>query len=427
MFKEEIKNLYNENISKLKSIDEECTFYDLLKTTLHPAILQYISAELDYVVFEDRLKFSDSTLISYKENTFNESFAIVADEVKKNKRFKKEYFHKLILYAISFNVNFLIQQVNTIKIFLFDDKEKKNKTEIEKTLNYFFYYDYLRKAIWLFLEKTKEEISFKEFSNFIENVEEKLRTKYIRKVIKAFLNSITDFWNKDKSENVILSTNIIDSFLQSMKLEWARQKFREEFLEHSGKLCDVKDVKIFFDSLLPGLFYSSSNIVKESVKHTEKKIFSDESVYEQKRELKRKDDEQIEIEKDNEELEVVYDLDDNDDEIIEKSRINKTDIRDDQLYEFGDSDYVNAINDSIQEILSKKKINKVIEEVFDDDSELFIQTVERMLTHNNQKEALLIIDKLFKLKDLKPSSRLAKVFKKIISEYIDRVQGYDVR
>ncbi|MBN2572494.1 MAG: hypothetical protein JXA68_10230 [Ignavibacteriales bacterium] len=421
MFKEEIKNIFNKSIIKLESIGNTCTFYDLLKTNLHPAILQYISAELDYVVFEDRLKFSESTLINYKDTTFNESFNIIADDVKKNKVFEKEYFIKLILYAVSFNINFITQPIETVKKFLFDGKEIKTKTEIAKTINYFYYYDYLRKAVQLFLDKSKDKIKLVEFNSYIDKVEEKLRTKYIRNVIKTFVNSISDFWKNIGNENIILSTNVVEVFLNEMKLDRARDKFLDEFTNRSGKLSDIKDIKIFFDFLFQGIFYSTSRITSESVKPTEKIIQHEEKVLTKEQTLKF--EEESIVDGDEEELEVIYDLDETKDEIIEKNVINESHIKDEQVYEFGDAEYANIINDSIQGILSKKKINKVIEEVFDDDTESFIQTVERLLTNNTQDEAFIIIDKLFNSKGLKSNSRLAKIFKKTIAEYIDRVHN----
>ena len=56
MFEREIQFIYDFSHNKIKSLGSFITFSQLKSTELHPAILQYISAEIDFYIFEDRQK-----------------------------------------------------------------------------------------------------------------------------------------------------------------------------------------------------------------------------------------------------------------------------------------------------------------------------------------------------------------------------------
>jgi len=56
MFEKEIKFISDFSLNKLKSFGSFVTFEKLSTTDLHPAIIAYISAELDYMIFRDRKK-----------------------------------------------------------------------------------------------------------------------------------------------------------------------------------------------------------------------------------------------------------------------------------------------------------------------------------------------------------------------------------
>ena len=56
MFEKEIKFISDFCLNKVKGLGSFFTYDKLAGTDLHPAILRYISAELDYMIYADRKK-----------------------------------------------------------------------------------------------------------------------------------------------------------------------------------------------------------------------------------------------------------------------------------------------------------------------------------------------------------------------------------
>ena len=65
MFEREIKFIYDFNLNKVNRLGPYFTFEQLLASDVHPAILQYISAEIDYLIYEDRQKLLKNSLFDY--------------------------------------------------------------------------------------------------------------------------------------------------------------------------------------------------------------------------------------------------------------------------------------------------------------------------------------------------------------------------
>jgi len=65
MFEREVKFIYDFNSNKVKKLGPSATFTELLPLGIHPAILQYISAEIEFRVFEDRQTLLKHSMFDY--------------------------------------------------------------------------------------------------------------------------------------------------------------------------------------------------------------------------------------------------------------------------------------------------------------------------------------------------------------------------
>ena len=65
MFEKEIKFIYDFNLNQIRKLGTYTTYDQLTETELHPAIIQYISAEIDYLIFEDRQKLLSNSIFDY--------------------------------------------------------------------------------------------------------------------------------------------------------------------------------------------------------------------------------------------------------------------------------------------------------------------------------------------------------------------------
>ena len=87
MFEKEIEFIYKYNLNKIKHLGSFITYEQLLLTNLHPALLQYLSAEIDFLIFEDRQKLLKDSLFDYSGEKITEYFAQIGEEIKRTRKF----------------------------------------------------------------------------------------------------------------------------------------------------------------------------------------------------------------------------------------------------------------------------------------------------------------------------------------------------
>ena len=171
MFEREIKFIYDFNLNKVNKLGPYFTFEQLVSTELHPAVLHYISAEIDYLIFEDRHKLLKNSVFDYSGDKITQLFSQISEEVKRNKRFALEYISKLILHASSFNVNFLVRPKWTLIKFIFDEGDHKTTAEIKQILNYLSYHKYLKKILISYINKKKIiSLNSSEFTDLLDEI-----------------------------------------------------------------------------------------------------------------------------------------------------------------------------------------------------------------------------------------------------------------
>ena len=67
MFEKYINRIYQTNVEKLGSLGERTTLKELKNTDLHPAFINYLSAELDYLIYKDRSKILNESQFDYTD------------------------------------------------------------------------------------------------------------------------------------------------------------------------------------------------------------------------------------------------------------------------------------------------------------------------------------------------------------------------
>jgi hypothetical protein len=125
MFEREIQFIYDFNYNKVKKLGSFITYEQLQHSDIHPAILQYISGEIDFLIFEDRQKLLRDSLFDYSGEEISNHFSKISEEIKKTKRFSQNYIEKLILHATSFTLHYISRPNWSLLKFIFDDEKKQ--------------------------------------------------------------------------------------------------------------------------------------------------------------------------------------------------------------------------------------------------------------------------------------------------------------
>lgn len=542
MFEREIKFIYDFNLNKVNKLGPYFTFEQLQNADLHPAILHYISAEIDYLVFEDRQRLLKNSVFDYSGEKISYHFGMITEELKRVKRFSLEYVAKLILHATSFTVNFLVRPKWTLTRFIFDESKHKTTNEIKQILNYVYYYKYLKTIIITYINSKKIlSMNVGEFEELLNKTDQLSIESNFNGVISNSFISMAEFFNIGQMQKTRIPLTAVELFLEEKNLPIHLQKITDMFGTDENANYHISDYmrvinsvvvekEVVEDQLQPELpfgdisnqkridelnhvenideqnFVSEKKVVFDNVsledditeyrenevlleKNIEKEIQIEE---EQINEEKKFDDDKIDSKSDENYDEEVISLEENtlsnedyagftskeldelrfgeeyeeqsfESEQVEELEAQNEDLNFDSNFEESDKeneisheqqlsfedkeekssssinqdlnqpqqeiDLIDSKNEEkkesnskleLSEIIEHKKVDKIIEVIFDFDFEDFANTIDEVSRCKNIDDALLIINETLEKRKINRNSKEAEALKEIISEYFNQ-------
>ncbi len=254
MFEKEIEFIYNYNLNKLQQLGSFITYEQLLSTDIHPALLQYVSAEIDFLIYEDRIKLLKDSLFDYSGDVIVEHFANIGEEIKRTKKFSLDYLKKLLLHASSFNVNYLIRPKWSLLQFVFETESEKPKqiVEVKQILNYLYYYPYLKRLLISFFDKKRIiAISLSEMEELLNKIDKINHESNFDKVLDNALEGISEFINMGEKRNRKISLQMVDLFLTDKGLAQYKPSLTEKYGVNASikfEISDFKNTILSYDS-----------------------------------------------------------------------------------------------------------------------------------------------------------------------------------
>ncbi|MCX7797157.1 MAG: hypothetical protein N2249_00860 [Melioribacter sp.] len=244
MFEREIKFIYDFSLNKVNKLGPYFTFEQLSAVELHPAVLNYISAEIDYIIFEDRQKLLKDSIFDYSGEKISYYFSLINEEIKKTKRLSFEYVSKLILHSTSFTINYLVRPKWTLKKFIFDEDEHRTTTEIKQILNYVYYYNYLKKILISYINSKKIlSMNLQEFSELLDKIDNIGLETNFTKILNSALTSMADFFNIGEIQKSKIPLQAIELFLEEKNLKEHLKKLQIAFGNDKTIKCNIKDLQ----------------------------------------------------------------------------------------------------------------------------------------------------------------------------------------
>lgn len=251
MFEKEIKFIYDFNLNKLNKFGSFFSFAQLKESDIHPAILHYISAEMDYLIFEDRQKLVRDSIFDYSGEKVAGYFSLINEELKKSKRLSSDYVAKIMLHSISFNVNFLVRPKWALAKFIYEEESHRTGAEIKQILNYVYFYKYLRKIITSYINNKKViSLNSVEFAELLKNIDEATIQANYRGMISASLDAMADFFNIGGVHRTRVPFNAVQIFLEDKGLDAPLMRMREEFSDDPNNRIEINDLKNLLSSVL---------------------------------------------------------------------------------------------------------------------------------------------------------------------------------
>lgn len=244
MFENEIEFIYQYYINKIKSLDSFVTFGQLASAELHPALLQYVSAEIDYLIYEDRQKLLKESLFDYSGDEINRHFNQIGEEIKLTKKFSKEYITKLLFHATSFNVNYVVRPNWSLLQFIFENESEKQVAEVKQILNYLYYYPfYKRILINYFNKKHLYKITESELTGVLNRIDKINIENSFNGIIEESLNNIVSFVNSGEVGNNKISKEIIELFLWDKLISDPSNLIDKKLGSNSEEKFKIEDFK----------------------------------------------------------------------------------------------------------------------------------------------------------------------------------------
>lgn len=250
MFQTEIKFITDFTVNNVKKLGAFFTFEKLLDTNIHPAIKQYLNAEFEYLIYEDRQKLIEKSLFDYSGARISHYFTMISDEIKKTKKVSFEDIKILISRAVSFNVSYVIKPNWSLQKLVFGDKKSISVGELELAINYPYYYDYFKNVFRAYLSKRNlVNISATEFELIMNKVDRELFSAHFEKLVDNSISSIADFFSIGGLSKRSISVEAVEIFLKEKNLIDHLLKLKRAIPDPARKKYDVDDIrKIIFSA-----------------------------------------------------------------------------------------------------------------------------------------------------------------------------------
>ncbi len=277
MFEKEIKFIVDFSLNKLKKLGSSFTYESILSTDIHPAIVQYISAELDYLIFEDRKKLLQQSVFDYSGPEIAKHLDAISQVIKKNKRISYEDIKKLVIQAVSFNINFTVRPKWSLLKLIFDGVDSKVSDEIKLVLNSIYYYDYIKSVIINYINKKNiQTLNSTEFEMLINKLDKELFVTKTEQLVDNMLYSIADFYNVGEVSKNKVPPSGVELFLIEKNLMDYLLRLRKALPEQAKQSYEIDDIRKILYTPVP----LDKQVILPSISEEEEAI--EEKVIEEK-------------------------------------------------------------------------------------------------------------------------------------------------
>ncbi|MBZ0199573.1 MAG: hypothetical protein K8H86_06885 [Ignavibacteriaceae bacterium] len=283
MFEKEIQFISDFTLNKIKKLGPFFTFEKLFNAEVHPAIVQYISAELDYLIYEDRQKLLSKSVFDYSGSEITKHFLAIGQEIKKSKKVSYQDVKNLVVQAVSFNINFTVRPRWSISKLAFDKDEFRTAEEINIILSYIYYYDYIRNVVNAYIRKKGlVNISASDFSLVLGRLDKELFTVRTTELIDNSLYAIADFTSIGGLKKKTVPVSSIEMFLKEKNLIDYLFKLRRAMPSEAKQKYTVEEIRrVLYSSSQPdekAVLPSQENVEIETPEDQQDELVVEEEI-----------------------------------------------------------------------------------------------------------------------------------------------------
>jgi hypothetical protein len=438
MFEKEIKFINDFCLNKINKAGSFLTFEKLKGIEIHPAILKYISAEMDFQIYKDRQVLLQKSAFDYSGAEISKYFRMIALEIKKSKRISENEITDLISQAVTFNFNYLTKPDETLLSFIFNESESKTPEEITFILDYPYYYNYLKQILSSYMEKKQLlTLDKKELEFLLNKIDAELFSAKTNELVDNALEAMSDFFNIGAVLRSQIPPQAIGLYLEEKKLNHLKSRLEHAVTKAPKIKYEIDEIKKIIysmaDTVIPKdetLAPDTSQIESESAQQN---VNVSEDLKSELNTIVKEDllpkspsvSETEEIELDDFEITTPNSKDTIDlskemniDEDTETFPVETKDIEEPYTKRSLNEPIADKRDHKdILSFLSTREIEKIISSIFNDDKDDFATTIETISECKTYEKATEILKSLYTTYKINPYSRDAILLTNAVAKY----------
>jgi hypothetical protein len=440
MFEKEIKFISDFCLNKINKAGSFLTFEKLKGIEIHPAILKYISAEMDLQIYKDRQVLLQKSAFDYSGAEISKYFRMIALEIKISKRISENEITDLISQAVTFNFNYMTKPNETLLDFIFKESDSQSPEEMTFMLDYPYYYNYLRQILSSYMEKKQLlTLDKKELEFLLNKIDAELFTAKTNELVDNALEAMSDFFSIGAVVRTQIPPQAIELYLKEKRLNHLVSRLENAITQVPKSKYEIEEIKKIIysmaDTAIPKdeiLEPDTSPIESESEKQIEDVSISEDL----KSELITIDQDDLlpeppslseieEIELDDFEIttpnpkdtidltkEITH-ADDTETFSVDTDKVESSS----QKKSHDDSIDDNKSGKDILSFLTNREIEKIISSIFNEDKDDFATTIETISECKTYEKATEILKSLYTTYKINPYSRDAILLTNAVAKY----------
>ena len=268
MFEKEIKFISDFTTNKINYLGSFFTYDELFNSDINPAILKFVSAEVDYKIYEDRKKFFNQSSFSYSGSEIARYFSLIGKEIKKSTKITYHDIKDIINQAVAFNIDYTIIPNESLINLFFDKKQEIKAEELKLKLNYIYYYPHLKEILITYIDKKDVSVlTSSSVKKILAEINNQILSDTPESVIEDAVDTIADFYNIGNTGSQKLSAALVEIYLEKNNLEKYLNRLKKSISHDSKQKYTIEEIKSILFSPMP---------VQEIVKHPAEETKSEE-------------------------------------------------------------------------------------------------------------------------------------------------------
>lgn len=269
MLKREVKFISDLNLNKLQVLGDRISVKDIQKSRIQPALIKYIIAAIEKELYLDKKRITENSIFDYEGDRIENYFKLIAEEIKLSQNFESQYIKHLLQQAIIFTTNYLTIPKHTLVNHIFDDEQKKSVQEIILGIEHAFYYKYLQKILFTYLDKKQiRSMTKEEFTALLNRIDTISRETHLEDMLTTAINSMSNFFEPNTKGEGRIPYGAISRFLDEKKLEEFSSRLIEKYGIDDEQLINSKELLNVLKSVTP----ETEMVIEEAEKVEEQLI-----------------------------------------------------------------------------------------------------------------------------------------------------------